>query len=116
MLCGTASLADMCQPAWSSSSAACRPGATFREMAARCRAMPSVLHQGRTKAAALPSRGQIAPKMYVDAVRWSFGAEGRVPRRAQRRVTLFFWPILASSPNQMGWTAQAASMMRQCGS
>src|SRR3954463_338191 len=69
-------------------------------MAARCRAMPSVLHQGRTKAAALPSRGQIAPKMYVDAVRWSFGAEGRVPRRAQRRVILFFWPILASSPNQ----------------
>jgi len=34
-------------------------------------------------------------------VRWSDGAEGRVPRLAQRRVILFFWPILASSPNQI---------------
>jgi hypothetical protein len=30
-------------------------------------------------------------------VRWSEGAEGRLPRLAQRRVILFFWPILASS-------------------
>jgi hypothetical protein len=28
-------------------------------------------------------------------VRWSWGAEGRAPRRAQRRVILFFCPILA---------------------
>jgi hypothetical protein len=28
------------------------------------------------------------------------GAEGRVPRLAQRRVILFFWPIRASSWNQ----------------
>ena len=31
---------------------------------------------------------------------WSDGADGRVPRRAQRRVILVFWPILAWSPNQ----------------
>jgi hypothetical protein len=35
--------------------------------------------------------------MYIDAVRWSDGADGRLPRLAQRRVILFFWPILASS-------------------
>jgi len=40
---------------------------------------------------------QIAPKILADLVRWSFGAEGRVPRLAQRRVILFFWPIRASS-------------------
>jgi aerobic carbon-monoxide dehydrogenase medium subunit len=28
------------------------------------------------------------------------GAEGRLPRLAQRRVILFFWPTRASSPNQ----------------
>jgi hypothetical protein len=34
-------------------------------------------------------------------VRWSFGAEGRVPRLAQRRGIVFFWPTLASSENQI---------------
>ena len=34
---------------------------------------------------------------WEDWVRWSCGARGRVPRLAQRRVILFFWPILASS-------------------
>ena len=28
-------------------------------------------------------------------MRWSLGAEGRVPRRAQRRVMVFFWPTRA---------------------
>ena len=31
---------------------------------------------------------------------WYFGALGRVPRLAQRRVILFFWPTRASSANQ----------------
>ena len=44
--------------------------------------------------------GQIAPKMSVGAVRWSWGAEGLVPRRAQRRAILSFWPTLASSASQ----------------
>jgi hypothetical protein len=45
------------------------------------------------------------------AVRWSFGALGRVPRLAQRRVILFFWPTRASSANQisMAVTASTAS-------
>jgi hypothetical protein len=34
-------------------------------------------------------------------VRWSCGAEGRVPRFAHRRVILFFCPIRASSANQI---------------
>ena len=34
-------------------------------------------------------------------MRWSFGAEGRVPRLAQRRVILFFCPTRASSANQI---------------
>jgi hypothetical protein len=62
--------------------------------------MASMLHQGMTRAAPLPCLGQMAPKIKVDAVRWSCGAEGRVPRWAQRRVSLFFWPMRASSPNQ----------------
>ena len=33
-------------------------------------------------------------------MRWSLGAEGRVPRLAQRRVRVFFWPTRASSQNQ----------------
>jgi hypothetical protein len=33
--------------------------------------------------------------MSAEAVRWSCGAAGLLPRRAQRRVILFFWPILA---------------------
>jgi len=59
--------------------------------------MVSVLQKGRTRPAPLPCSGQIAPKMYADLVRWSLGAGGRVPRFAQRRVILFFWPMQASS-------------------
>ena len=39
-------------------------------------------------------------------MRWSCGAEGRVPRLAQRRVILFFWPILASSVNQTSMSSR----------
>src|ERR687894_376190 len=35
--------------------------------------------------------------MEAELVLWSCGARGRVPRRAQRRAILFFWPIRASS-------------------
>jgi hypothetical protein len=52
--------------------------------------MASVSQWGMTRPAALPFFGQIAPKMYAECVRWSCGAEGRVPRFAQRRVILFF--------------------------
>jgi hypothetical protein len=59
------------------------------------------VQRGSTRPAPLPCAGQIAPKMYVEAVRRSRGAEGRVPRLAQRRVILFFWPMRASSANQI---------------
>ena len=62
--------------------------------------------------AALPSAGQMAPKMYVEAVRWSCGAEGRVPRLAQRRVILFFWPTLAWSPNQTSMSHPSTPLAR----
>jgi hypothetical protein len=61
--------------------------------------MAAVLQRGMTIAAPFPCFGQMAPKMYAEAVRWSLGAEGRVPRRAHRRVIPFFWPTLASSWN-----------------
>ena len=48
--------------------------------------------------------------MYVEAVRRSRGAEGRVPRLAQRRVILFFWPIRASSANQISSGLPSASL------
>ena len=60
------------------------------QISVRCRPIASVLHQGRTSPAASSVVGQIAPKMSVDAVRWSCGAQRRVPRFAQRRVILFF--------------------------
>src|SRR6185312_15535284 len=49
-------------------------------MAARCRFIASVLQQGRMRPTALPSAGQMAPKMEVEAVRWSCGASGTVFR------------------------------------
>ena len=63
MLAGTTSLAEVCQPAWSTSSTAWRPGATLRDNSARNSAIISRLHQGRISPAALPSLGQMAPKM-----------------------------------------------------
>ena len=77
MFGGTATLADMCQPARSSSSTACAPGATAAEISRRCRFIAPMLRWGKTRPAALPSSGQTAPKMEVDAVRWSCGAGGR---------------------------------------
>jgi hypothetical protein len=59
--------------------------------------MASLLQRGMTIPAPLPSAGQTAPKIQADALRWSFGAEGRVPRLAQRRVSLVCWPTRASS-------------------
>jgi len=60
----------------------------------------------------LPSLGEIAPKMYVEAVRWSLGADGREPRLAHRRVILFFWPTRASSPNQISRSDAATPLSR----
>jgi hypothetical protein len=51
---------------------------------------------GLTRAAPLPCLGQIAAKIEAEAVRWSVGALGRVPRLARRWVILFF---LADPPS-----------------
>ena len=52
--------------------------------------MALVLQRGRTRPAALPACGQMAPKIQAERVRWSRGAEGRLPRLAHLRVILFF--------------------------
>lgn len=57
---------------------------------ARCRFIAAVLRNGRTSAAPLPSCGQTAPKMQVEAQRWSCGAEGLVQRFARHPVMPFF--------------------------
>jgi len=49
---------------------------------------------------------------YEGGVRWSLGALGRVPRFAQRRVILFFWPIRASSCHQSSISVSAGSVAR----
>jgi hypothetical protein len=63
MLSGTASLAEVCQPAWSSMRMVWAPGSTARLISSRCAAMDFVVHQGRTRPAPFPLAGQIAPKM-----------------------------------------------------
>ena len=75
---------------------ACAPGATAAAISSRCKAIASLLQQGSTSPALFPSAGQMAPKIYADTVLWSSGAEGLVPRSAQRRVILFFCPTRAS--------------------
>ena len=78
-------------------------------ISARCRPIAALLRKGRTSAAPLPSRGQTAPKMQVEAVRRSCGAEGRLPRGARRRAILFFWPTRASSADQTSTAPGARS-------
>ncbi|MBB4861105.1 hypothetical protein HNO88_004459 [Novosphingobium chloroacetimidivorans] len=48
----------------------------------------SLLQRGMTMPAASPSASQIAPKNHAEDRRWSLGADGRVPRLTQRRVSL----------------------------
>ncbi len=45
-------------------------------------------------------------------MRWSRGAQGRVPRFAHRRVILFFWPIRASSANQISILSLSTALSR----
>src|ERR1700693_3496896 len=54
-------------------------------------------HLGMMRAAPFPCLGQIAPKIKAEAVRWSVGALGRVPRLGHRRGVLFFLPMRASA-------------------
>ena len=86
-LAGMTRLAAPCQPAWSSSTTAWQPGSTARLISAMCSLIAAVSHFGLTSPAPFPIlvqrlAGQIAPKMVAEAVRWSCGARGLVPRRA----------------------------------
>src|SRR5829696_1700964 len=49
MLAGTTRFLDGCQPAWSTRTRACAPGATACAISFRCKVMPSVVQRGRTK-------------------------------------------------------------------
>ncbi len=69
----------------------------WKAISFRCMPIASLLQRGIMMPAPLPSAGQIAPKIQAEARRWSFGAKGRVPRFAQRRVSLVCWPTRASS-------------------
>src|SRR5918995_352702 len=48
MLAGILSRFERCQPAWSSRTTACAPGATASEISARCRAMACAVQRGTT--------------------------------------------------------------------
>ncbi len=63
ILAGTFSLGETCQPAWSSSSTACAPGATAWLTSSNWAAIASVSQEGTTRPAPVPLAGQIAPKM-----------------------------------------------------
>ena len=47
-------------------------------------------------------------------MRWSRSAVGRLPRRAQRRVSMVFWPTRASSCHQISIAVLAGSLARIC--
>jgi hypothetical protein len=48
----------------------------------------------------------------LEAVHWSCGAMGRIPRLARRPVILFFWPTRASSANQILSFGQSSAFSR----
>ena len=45
---------------------ACASGATWKAISSRCMLIASLLHLGMTMPAALPSAGQIAPKIHAE--------------------------------------------------
>ena len=90
MLAGTIRRVDMCQPAWSTKRMAWAAGATVAAISA----------------------GRPLRRCRWRQVRWSRGAMGRVPRLAQRRVILFFWPMRASSANQISIVSQSIAFAR----
>ena len=63
MFSGTCSFAVTCHPAWSTNTTAWAPGSTASAISCRCNSIASVLQKGRTRPVALPSAGQMAPKM-----------------------------------------------------
>ena len=66
-------------------------GATVRAISRSWKFIASVL-QGRIERLPDGESGQTAPKMYAHLYRVSRTARGRVPRFAQTRVSVPFWP------------------------
>lgn len=98
ILSGTTSLSPgLCQPARSMMTAAWLPSVTWKLISFRCSFVAFVLACGERMAAPLPSAGHTAPKIYAHWNRWSFKSGVLDPLSAQMRVSLPFWPILASS-------------------
>ena len=86
---GTIRALDRRPPDLSKIATAWAPGSTAALISARWTAIASVSQWGMTKPAPLPILGQMAPKIWAESVRWSCGAEGRVPRVSQRPVRMF---------------------------
>ena len=84
-----------CQPAPSTPSMACAPGATPALISAGWAVMAAVSAKGITGPAPTPRAGQIAPNRSAEVVRRSRGAAGREPRSAQTRVSVPGWPTRA---------------------
>ncbi len=77
-----------------------RPGSTARPIAPRGAVRAAGLASGLPSPAALPCFGQKAPTLEAEPVLWSWGADGRRPRFAPRRVLVFCCPPRAASGPQ----------------
>ena len=94
------------------SGALCGNGANRDDISSGCHRMDRVSRRGGTRPAPTPLAGRTAPKRQADLARWSFGAAGRVPRLAQRRVSLVFRPTLASSRHRISMSVPGGSAAR----
>ena len=74
--------------------------------------MASVSHRGKTRTRALAVLRADCAEYISGGGSLISGALGRVPRLAQRRVILFFWPMRASSANQTSMASGAMPFSR----
>lgn len=87
----------------------------WRAFVAKRRAKPGILDRRALEVCVfvhLADALQTGDLFIVEVVRWSCGATGRVPRSAQRRVSLFFCPMRASSPNQTSTSSGSRPCLR----
>src|SRR3954452_5425729 len=76
---GTLRLSLTCQPAPSSTSAACVPAGTARDSSARKRSMAAVETSGRTSATPSPRSGRTAPDRWAELKPCCRTPRGRAP-------------------------------------
>ena len=72
-----------------------------RAISSRCSCMASVSHMRHGEAAPVPRAGQMAPKMIGALVALIGGGSVVIPVRAHCGTRPFFWPMRASSWNQI---------------